>query len=70
MSTESPRFHVVLSYSTHAEDPREALRLATAADTVDNGLYVEVFEEGKDEAIVEGDIKEVLANMPAAMKTP
>lgn len=48
------QYQVVLSYSTYASNPREALEIALSALDSRSAAYVEVFKG--DESVLEGEL--------------
>ena len=56
----SRQFHVVLSYSTLADNPAEALKMAISRVDDRDGFFVEIYPESAPETEVEGDISEFL----------
>lgn len=53
------QFNVVLTYSTYADDPQDALEMAISVIGDRSSAYVEVYsEQSPDESEVEGDIEE------------
>lgn len=50
------QYQVVLSYATTSESAEEAVRTALAAIDARSSAYVEVFAEGREGSIIEGEI--------------
>jgi hypothetical protein len=58
------QYHISFSYSTCADNPKDALETMLAAIAAGNGFYVEVYQDGGKSAILEGDISELGGNAP------
>lgn len=56
---EDARFNVVLSNTTYADNPKEAVEISLSAIDARNGAYIEVFAQDEDEALLEGDLPAV-----------
>lgn len=55
-SSRETQFNVVLTYNTALSSPRDAVDLAFTAVSDRSGVYVEVFEEGIEAAVSEGEL--------------
>lgn len=65
------QFDIVLTYNTMADNPKEALNLAVSVFNDRSGGYLEVFTEGLDVSVIEGEVGEFFTEVtPAATAIP
>lgn len=57
---EDTQFNVVLSNTTHASNPKEAVEISLSAIDARNGAYIEVFNTVEDESVIEGELPVVV----------